>query len=306
MGASLKRFLSHWQNLLALTLVGCYVFVAAAAPWLAPPDDPSHPSPFKVVGRVTDRTPHPPSKEALLGTVPGQWDIFYTLVWGTRSALRFGLTVALSAAALGVLIGAFSGYLGGGGNGLVMRVTDGFLTFPPIAGVVLFQYIMLPANPQTPPTWLQKTMLNLKLTPLMLTFILFSWMPYARIINAAMTQLKQTDYVLAARSLGAGDARIVLRHMLPNALAPAIVLAARDIGAMVILEAAFIFIGIGGSTEWGVLLVTGRDWIIGIGGNPLSHWWVFLPATVTLMLFGVGWNLLGDGLNRMLNPRTAR
>jgi len=98
----------------------------------------------------------------------------------------------------------------------------------------------------------------------------------------------------------------MLRHLLPNAIAPAVVLVARDVGAMVILESAFTFIGMGGNTEWGVLLVTGRDYVIGMGGNPLAYWWTFLPVSLALVFFGVGWNLLGDGLNTMLNPRTAR
>ena len=76
--------------------------------------------------------------------------------------------------------------------------------------------------------------------------------------------------------------------------------------AMVILESAFTFIGLGGSTEWGVLLVAGRDYTIGLGGNPLTYWWTFLPATLALVFFGIGWNLLGDGLNTLLNPRMPR
>ena len=76
-------------------------------------------------------------------------------------------------------------------------------------------------------------------------------------------------------------------------------------GAMVILEASFTFIGISGYLPWGVLLVSGRNWIIGPGGNPLAYWWVFLPVTLALVLFGLGWNLLGDGLNDALNPKTV-
>ena len=76
--------------------------------------------------------------------------------------------------------------------------------------------------------------------------------------------------------------------------------------AMVILESAFTFIGLGGSTEWGVFLVEGRDYTIGLGGNPLTYWWTFLPATLALGFFGIGWNLLGDGLNTLLNPRMPR
>lgn len=303
---SLRRFLSRPQNLLALVMLVLYVVVAAAAPLLAPADDPDNPGPFKAVGRPTDVIPRPPSREAPLGTLPRQLDVFYTLIWGTRSALRFGLIVALTTACLGVLVGATSAYLGGRINGLVMRITDAFLTFPAIAGVWLLQEVTVPAIPFAEPTPLQKALLNLKLDPVMLALILFSWMPYARLINASMIQLKQTEYVLAARSLGARNIRIILRHLLPNAIAPAIVLAARDVGGMVILESAFTFIGLGGSTEWGILLVAGRDYIIGMGGNPLTYWWVFLPATLAVVFFGVGWNLLGDGLNTLLNPRATR
>jgi peptide/nickel transport system permease protein len=299
----LLRFLSRWQNGLALALVGGYVLVALAAPTLAPPADPEAPEAFRVVGRSSDQIPHPPSKEAPLGTLPGQRDIFYTLVWGSRSALRFGLSVALSAATIGVLIGATSGYIGGAVNGLTMRITDAFLTFPVIAGVWLFRQLSQPPTIYDPPTWLQRTMLNLKLDPVMLTLILFSWMSYARIINANVTQLKRSEYIVAAHSIGASGPRIILRHLLPNALAPALVLAARDVAAAVILEAAFTFIGIGGNTEWGIILSAGRDYVIGLGGNPLAYWWTFLPATITLVLFGIGWNLLGDGLNDQLDPR---
>lgn len=302
----MRSFLTRWQNVLAVVIIGSYLLIAAAAPWLAPPDDPSNPSPFRVVGRPQNHIPQPPSPEAPLGTAPGQLSIYHTLVWGTRSALRFGLLVALCAAGIGVLTGAVSGYFGGRVNGVTMRVTDAFLTFPPIAGVWLFREVMLPANSITPPTGLQRTMASLKLDPVMMTLILFSWMPYARVINTRMAQLKQAEFVVAAQSIGARPARIILRHLLPNALAPAVVFAARDVGAMVLLESAFTFIGIGGSTEWGTLLVRSRDWVVGLSGNPLTYWWTFLPASLMLILFGVGWNLLGDGLNAMLNPRTAR
>jgi peptide/nickel transport system permease protein len=302
---NLRRFLSLRQNLLACAIVGFYILVAIFAPQLAPPDDANNPSPFRIVGRSYDKIPHPPSAEAPLGTVPGQLDVYYTLVWGTRSALRFGLIVALTTACLGVLIGAISGYYGGAVNGLVMRVTDAFLTFPAIAGVWLFQQVIMPASSFAEPTPLQKALLNLQLSPVMLTLILFSWTPYARLINASIIQLKQTEYVQAARAVGARNVRIILRHLLPNALSSAIVLAARDVGGMVILESAFTFVGLGGATEWGVLLVTGRDYVIGMNGNPLTYWWVFLPATLALVFFGIGWNLLGDGLNTLLNLRTS-
>ena len=302
---NLRRFLSRRQNLLACAIVGFYILAAITAPQLAPPDDADHPSPFEIVGKSCDKIPHPPSAEAPLGTVPGQLDVYHTLVWGTRSALRFGLMVTLTTACLGVLIGAISGYSGGAVNGLVMRINDAFLTFPAIAGVWLLGQVMIPAPSPGEPTLLLKALLNLKLSPVMLTLILFSWMPYTRLINANVIQLKQAEYVQAAKAVGARNVRIILRHLLPNALSPAIVLAARDVGGMVILESTFRFVGLGGATEWGVLLVAGRDYVIGMGGNRWAYWWVFLPATLALVFFGIGWNLLGDGLNALLNPRTS-
>jgi peptide/nickel transport system permease protein len=209
-------------------------------------------------------------------------------------------------ALLGTLIGAISGYLGGFVNRLVMRVTDAFLTFPAIAAVFLFGQMMISTNPEATLTAFQKVMLALKLDPVMLALTLCSWMPYARLINASIIRLKQTEYAMAARTVGVPPLRIVLRHLLPNALAPIIVLAARDVGGLVILEAAFTFIGVGGNSTWGQLLVAGRGWIIGPGGNPLAYWWIFLPPTLALVLFGIAWNLLGDGLNTLLNPRTTR
>ncbi len=300
------RFFSRWQNLFGLWIVTVYLLLALMAPSLSPPEDPEQAGPFKVVGRPTDQSPHPPDDQALLGTLPGQLDVFHTVIWGARSALRFGLITALSTAVLGTLIGAVSGYLGGLVNSVTMRVTDAFLAFPVIAGVWLFgQILMPPRYGGELTTWLQKTVFSLKLDPVMVTFILFSWMSYARITNTLVLQLRRTEFIEAARSLGAGNLRLIIKHILPNAIAPALVLAARDVGAMVILESAFTFIGMGGSTEWGVLLVRGRDYIIGIGGDPLAYWWTFIPASVALAVFGIGWSLLGDGLNDHMNPRKA-
>jgi len=312
-----RRFLIHWQNILGLAIVGFFVLVALAAPRLAPPPDPAHFSPFLVVKGLKSQLPVPPSSQTLLGTVAtgvgqAQLDVFYTLVWGTRSALIFGLVVTFSTALIGLVVGAVSGYLGGSANAVMMRITDAFLAFPVIAAVVLFQQFignlvsmpdeLLTANPviNTPsPLMLWIAGIN----PLMLALILFSWMTYARLTNTIVLRLKQTDFVQAAQALGAGSSRIVFRHLLPNSVSPSIVLAARDVGGMVILEATFTFIGIAGNSAWGGLLTTARRWVIGPGGNVLTFWWVFLPVTLALVFFGIGFSLLGDGLNDWLNPR---
>jgi peptide/nickel transport system permease protein len=298
---TLIRFLSSGPSLLGLTLVAVFLGVALAAPVLAPAEDAIDAPPgFRRVGRAVDMTPHPPSEDAPVGTLPGQFDVFYTLVWGTRSALGFGLTVALATAALGTVIGVLIGYAGGWAYRLGMMVVDAFLTFPALAGYVLIEHVVISLQPRPDFIIMQTVVEALGASPLLLTLIVFSWMPYARIISSSALRLKQVEYVEASRALGAGARRVVFQHILPNILAPSIVLAARDVGGMVILSAAFTFIQVGSSSPWGELIVRGRDWIIGPGGNPLTYWWTYLPATLALLFFGIGWNLLGDGLANLL------
>ena len=302
----MRRYLRNGQVLVGLVIVGFFIVVAILAPQLAPPDDPDKPGGIRVAGKYSSFLPQPPSDEALLGTAPGQFDIYYSLVWGTRSALAFGLTVAVTTALFGILLGAFSGYAGGVIHGLITRVTDAFLAFPVIAGVWLLRQVLMPASPYGELSAIQQAFFDLGLDPVLLTLIAFSWMPYARLTSANVVQLKRTEYVEAARSIGVRRRRIIGRHLLPNALPPVLVLGARDVGAMVILATAFTFIGLGASTEWGQILVISRDYVIGMGGNPLVYWWVFVPTTLALIFFGVGWNLLGDGLNTVLDPRLER
>ncbi|HNT77520.1 MAG TPA: ABC transporter permease [Anaerolineae bacterium] len=303
-----RRFLGNWHNLLALLIIGGFLCVAWLAPWLAPQEDPADPTAMRTLPgyRPTAlRAPRPPSAEAPLGTAPGGWDVYYGLVWGAWPTLRFGLLTTVLTAGFGISVGALSGYAGGLVSRVLMRVTDAFLTFPAIAGIFLFRTI-LPEAVETPHNFGQAVLHFLRVDPVMLALIAFSWMPYARLIHANMLTLKQTDYAMAAKTTGASSLRIIFRHLLPNAIAPAIVLAARDVGGMVILEAAFTFIGIGAGLPWGLLLVVGRNWIIGPGGNPFLFWWVFVPATLALILFSLGWNLFGDGLNAVWNPHSIK
>lgn len=324
---STRGFLSRKQNIVALVLVSFIFFIAVAAPVLAPPPDPENPSPYKEIRSTFYHMPNPPTAINLLGTVPKppvalpgvpigqgasyQWDVLYTLIWGTRSALGFGLTVTLITAVFGIFIGAISGYAGGPINDILMRITDAFLTFPPIAAIWVFERAVFSRliDPYGIPielTPFQELLLHSKIDAIMVSLILFSWMPYARLINAIVLQVKQAEFIEAARAIGATDWRIIWRHLLPNAISPAIVLAARDVGGMVILASAFTFIGLGGNIAWGVVLVGGRDYVLGMGGNPFTYWWVFLPISLALILFSVSWNLLGDGLTDLLNPRAAR
>jgi peptide/nickel transport system permease protein len=313
-----RRILSHWQNLIAIALLFIFVFVSIAAPLLSP-NDPKNPGPYKVIGRSTIFSPKPPTQAAPLGTLPGQLSVYHLIIWGTRSAMLFGLLVALGTAIIGVLFGAIAGYAGGRINRTMMRLADAFLTFPVIAGVVLLQQLWLNAiytnggsltnffggaNPNSGPESFIQILLQ-HIDPLTLALILLTWMPYARLVNTLVIELKKTEYIIAAESLGATPGRILFRHILPNAISPAIVFLARDVGNFVIIQATFTFIGLTGNSPWGFVLAAGRDWIIGPGGNIFTYWWTFLPATLVVILFGITWNLLGDGLSEILDPHAS-
>jgi peptide/nickel transport system permease protein len=313
-----RKFFSHWENWLGLLLFLVFLAGAIFAPIISP-QDKKNPGVFKQVGLASDFTPYPPTDKAILGTLPKQYDVFHTLVWGMRDAMRFGLLVALGSFLIGALFGSVSAYAGGFLNSLMMRIADAFLTFPPLAGVVFLQQLIITSitalggsyffEPglygksiffEREPTPLVAFMS--KIDPVMISLILFSWVPYARLVNSIALTLKRTDFVQAARALGGSPFWIIRRHLLPNSIGPAIVLGARDVGSMVILQATITYLGLGGASPWGTLLSMGRNFVLGPGGNLLAYWWVFLPATLAVILFGISWNLIGDGLNDILTP----
>ena len=137
----LRNFFSRWQNWIGLILVAIFIATAVAAPILSP-QDPSFPGPFKKVKTNTKDDMVPPGKNAILGTMPGRFDVFHSLVWGARNALNFGLIVTVFSLFFGMLYGAISGYAGNVVNRMMMRITDAFLSFPVIAGVVFLQQLL--------------------------------------------------------------------------------------------------------------------------------------------------------------------
>jgi len=316
-----RRFFSRWQNWIPFLLILGFIGVAVAAPVLAPVD-PEDPDVFVRVGRATEGEPQPPDEKAILGMLPFGIDVFHPLVWGSRDALQFGLIVTVSTALFGVIYGAISGFVANRPGSLMIRISDAFLAFPPIAGLVFLQQLLLstvafmgqlnfysPFFPQTIDSQSQAPIIVSileRINPLMLSLIVLSWMPYARLVHSIVLTLKQTEFVQAARALGGSPFWIIRKHILRNSTGPAIVLAARDVGGVVLLQATLTFVQIGGDSIWGIMLAQGRNWVIGAGGSLLRYWWVFLPPTIAVMLFGIAWNMLGDGLNDALEPTSQR
>ena len=172
-----------------------------------------------------------------------------------------------------------------------MRLTDIVLAFPDIVLAVVVVAVLGPG-----------------LFKVMIAVTLVSWPSYARLLRGEVLSVKEREFVLAARALGASDARILLRHILPNCVYPLLVLASLSMGRIVVTAAALSFLGLGsplGYADWGQLMSLSRNWILGSSGNPFEFWHTVLIPGTAIFLFVLGWNLLGDAARDILDPRQS-
>ena len=225
----------------------------------------------------------------LLGTAQGQYDIFYGIIWGTRTAFRTGIIVVIATVLIGVILGSTAAYYGGWVDNLIMRITDIFMTLPYIMMALIFSSVLTP-------------ILGRSLWPPLIAMISFGWMGYARIIRSDILSIKERDFVLAARASGVKNGRILFKHILPNAIFPTLVLASLGIGDVVLGFAALSFLGIGteiGYADWGQVLSFARNWITVLN----RYWFIVVYPGLTLTFFVMGWNLVGDAMRDVLDPR---
>jgi peptide/nickel transport system permease protein len=230
------------------------------------------------------------STGTVLGTTSGGYDIFYGLVWGTRTAFKVGLIVVGIAFLVGMIVGALSGYLGGLFDNIVMRFTDVVISLPSL--VVALVVVMV----------LGKSIENI-----MLAIAVTAWPSYARLMRGEVLRVKEEEYVAAARALGRRTFGIIGRHVLPNAVGPIVIVASLDIGSVVLTAAALSFLGLGaeiGYADWGQMISFARDWILGPPGKPFYFWYVSFWPGIIILLFVLAWNLLGDAFRDVLDPRS--
>jgi len=254
------------------------VLVALAAPLLAPFD----PNRQLDIVHLTNR---PPSWTFLLGTDPLSRDVWSRLVYGTRVSLGIGALGALVAVALGTLVGALAGYYRRWIEAVLMRGVDVGLALPRI--FVLLMAVAL---------WD-----GLPFAALVVVIGLTSWFGTSRLVRAEVLSLRQRDFVVAARALGAGSSRVIVRHVLPNAAAPIIVAAALGVGNVLLLEAALSFLGIGvppPDASWGNMIADGMP------GIYTAPWSTFFPG-LAISLVVMSLNAIADGVRDALDPREA-
>lgn len=215
-------------------------------------------------------------------------DMFSRVMYGTRFSVSIGLIVTFFAAGFGVIYGGISGYMGGKVDEILMRIVDIVFAFP---ALVLALVII--------------ATLGRGYWQLVAAFALVGWATYARLIRGEILKVKQNEYVLAAKAVGARDSRVLFKHVVPNAIAPVVVQATLSIGTVVIGVAALGFLGLGftGTTpEWGTMLNAERETIIGAGGT-WQYWWVtFFPGSM-IFIFVMSMNMIGDAVNDALDAQ---
>ncbi len=278
--ASFQRLYFGWLRLRAnpLTLLGlgiicALVVIAIAAPLIAPGgfDDQS-----------LDARLLPPSGAHWLGTDDLGRDIFARLVYGSRTTLYIATLVAVIAAPIGLLVGTTAGYFGGWVDGALMRINDIFLSFP---GLILALGFVAALGPG-----LRNAIIAVALT---------AWPPIARLARAETLTIRKADYIAAVRIQGASSFRIITRHIMPMCLPSVIVRITLNMAGIILTAAGLGFLGLGAqppAPEWGAMLSTGRSHLTGA-------WWLATAPGVAILVTSLAFNLLGDGLRDVLDPR---
>lgn len=273
---SLDRYLegrkltpSVWFGLALVTLV---LVVAIFGPWIAP---------YQPDVQDLDRRLEGPSREHLLGLDELGRDVFSRLIYGARVSVGVGLAVVLLSGLIGTALGALAGYAGGRLDTLLMRLTDVFLAFPGILLAIALVAVLGPA-----------------LRHVILALVTIGWVGYARLVRGQVLQLREEEFVAAARSQGVGAFRIVLRHVLPNVLPTLVVQASLGMAAAILAEASLSFLGLGiqpPTSSWGAMINAGRSHLL-----DAPHLTLFPGLAILMTVMGL--NFLGDGLVDLLDP----
>jgi peptide/nickel transport system permease protein len=283
-----KRMRKNPLSVAGFLLIVFFVAVAVLAPILAPPPSSSR-NAYLIPQEGFASDPRPPQARHPFGTTEGQYDLYYGIIWGTRTAFRVSLVVIAISVAVGLVLGGISGYYGGRIDELVMRVTDIFLAFP---GLVLAVVVV--------------AVLGRSLDNVMIAIAIVNWPVYARLLRGDILGVRSRDFVEAARAMGGSDIRIIFKHVIPNSIYPFLVFGSLDVGLIVLTAAALSFLGLGaevGYADWGMLINLSRNWILGAPGNPFAYWYVVIFPGLAIFLFVLGWNLLGDAFRDILDPR---
>lgn len=273
---ALRRLLREPTTVAGLWIMCTFVLLALLAPLVSPYDPLDQDIPAGLT---------PPSAKYPLGTDKLGRDILSRMLYGARISLTVGAVVVALAGSFGAMVGLLSGYLGRWPDELLMRLTDIFFAFP---SLILAMAIAGALGPS--------------LENALIAVAVVTWPVYARLVRGQVLSLREQEFIQAARLVGAPASRIISRHLLPNTMAPLLVQATFDMGAIILTVAGLSFIGFGAqppTPEWGVMISEGRNYIT-------TQWWLTGVPALAILLLVAAFNLVGDGLRDVLDPRLRR
>ncbi len=272
--ARMMRFLlRNPMTLAGLTVISVLMIVALFAPWIASHDP---------LQQDLARALQAPGAAHWFGTDEYGRDVFSRLVYGSRITLYIVLLVTVIVGPIGLLIGTVSGYFGGWVDSLFMRITDIFISFPSLVLALAFIAALGPG--------LEHAVIAIALT---------AWPPIARLARAETLSLRNADFVVAVKLQGGSPLRIIGRHIIPMCLSSVIIRLTMNMASIILTAAALGFLGLGAQAplpEWGAMISSGRRYM-------LESWWLVAAPGATIMLVSLAFNLLGDGLRDVLDPR---
>ena len=260
---------------IGLLIIVALVLVALLAPWLTSSD--------AVEPNLANRL-MPPGGEHWLGTDELGRDILDRIIWGSRITLYIVGLVSIIVVPIGLLVGTVAGYIGGWVDSVLMRLTDIFLAFPRL---ILAMALVAALGPG-----LENAVLAIALT---------TWSPFARIARAEALTIRNSDFILAARMQGVGTAGILARHVAPLCMSSVIVRLTLDMAGIILTAAGLGFLGLGAqppTPEWGAMISLGRQYLI-------DQWWVPTMPGIAILVVSLGFNLLGDGLRDVFDPKSG-
>lgn len=315
----IKKILKNPTSIIGLLMLVAFSVIAIMAPVIAPVPENSYDAQM-IPKAGLGRSPEPPNEDHILGTTAGSYDIFYGVIWGTRTAFRIGLGIALCTSIIGLIIGSIAGFFGGWIDEIMMRITEVFQAIPFILSAIIMTSVLQFVYERGEGGILQMisqllafltfghnffdpvTSTLLPFLFAMVAIIMFGWMETARVIRANILAVKNSEYAQAAQTIGAKKFRILFRHLVPNAFFPMLVIAPMNVGTYVLTFATLSFLGLGvqeGYADWGQMLNLARPWLLTLS----DYYYIAVYPGIAIILFVLAWSLLGDSLRDIFDPR---
>lgn len=274
-----KEVLRNPLTVFGLIIIAFFLLMAATAPLIT---EPNQPDPYQAPRDWSNIDVPPGTDGHILGTDSTGGDVLYGIIWGSRLSLQLSFTVVFSTLIIGTIVGSIAAMRGGRVDNILMRIVDIFLSIPELIFALAIAAVLGPSFQN-----------------IILALASVFWVKYARIVRGEIIRVKQSEYVAAARVVGDSTWNIYRKDVLPNSVTPLMVQATLDMGNVVLIGATLSYLGLAqaGLTEWGAMVSAGQSGLLA------GEWWVSTFAGLSIVLWALAFNLVGDGLRDVLDPK---